>query len=77
MKTTYVGIMDTNVNISFLEHGSEVQSIEKKILGNRYELEVALEDKVYPETYYRHQPRNVVVDETPTKIKAQGLQIVS
>ncbi len=49
MKTTYVGIMDTNVNISFLEHGSEVQSIEKKILGNRYELEVALEDKVYPE----------------------------
>jgi hypothetical protein len=26
--------------------------------------------------YYRHQPRNVVVDETPTNIKAHGLHIV-
>jgi hypothetical protein len=26
--------------------------------------------------YYKHQPRNVVVDETLGKIKAQGLQIV-
>jgi hypothetical protein len=25
--------------------------------------------------YYIHQPGNVVVDETPTKIKAHGLQI--
>jgi len=30
---------------------------------------------VYPETYYRHQPRNVIVDETPTNIKGQRLQI--
>ncbi len=26
--------------------------------------------------YYRHQPRNLIVDETPTNIKAHGLQIV-
>jgi hypothetical protein len=30
---------------------------------------------VYLETYYRHQPRNVIVDETPTNIKGHGLQI--
>jgi hypothetical protein len=30
---------------------------------------------MYLETYYRHQPGSVVVDETLTKIKAQGLQI--
>ncbi len=35
-----------------------------------------MEDKVHLETYYNHQPRRVVVDETPTKIKAQELQIV-
>jgi hypothetical protein len=29
-----------------------------------------IEDKVYLKTYYSHQPGNVVVDETPTKIKA-------
>jgi hypothetical protein len=26
--------------------------------------------------YYKHQPRNVIVDETPVNIKTQGLQIV-
>jgi len=31
---------------------------------------------VYLETYYNHQLRNVVVDETPTKIKTHELQIV-
>ncbi len=31
---------------------------------------------MYPEMYYKHQPGNVVVDETPTKIKAHELQIV-
>jgi hypothetical protein len=35
-----------------------------------------LEDKVYLETYYRHQQGSVVVDETSTNIKAQGLQII-
>jgi len=49
-----------------------MQSIEKKIHGNKYELEVALEDKVYPETYYRHQLGNVVVDET----KHQSIGII-
>jgi len=29
-----------------------------------------MEDKVYLETYYNHQPRSVAGDGTPTKIKA-------
>jgi hypothetical protein len=32
-----------------------------------------MEDKVYIETYYRHQPWSVAMDETPTKIKAHEL----
>ncbi len=35
-----------------------------------------MEDKVYPKMYYCHQPRSVVVDETPIKNKAHELQIV-
>jgi glutamine cyclotransferase len=48
---------------------------KKKRIGNKYELEVALEDKVYPKTYYNHQPESVVVDKTLAKIKAHELQI--
>jgi len=46
---------------------------QKKTTGNRYEPEVTLEDKVYPKTYYNHQPGNVAMDETLAKIKAQEL----
>ncbi len=56
--------MDTNVKTSISKQGSKVQSTEKKIPSNRYELKVALEDKVYLEMYYRHQQGSVVVDET-------------
>jgi hypothetical protein len=76
MKTTYVKIMDTNVKTTILEHEFEVQSIEKKIASNKYEPELVLKDKVYLEMYCSHQPRNVIVDETLAKIKAQELQIV-
>jgi hypothetical protein len=31
-------------------------------------LEVSLEDKVYPKTYYHHSQDDIQVDETPTKI---------
>jgi hypothetical protein len=31
---------------------------------------------VYPGIYHIHQPRSVIVDETPTNIKTHGLQIV-
>jgi hypothetical protein len=47
VKTIDVEIMDIDVKISISEHGFGVQSIEKKILGNRYEPQVVLEDKVY------------------------------
>ncbi len=48
MKTIGVGIMDTNVKSSISEQGCKVQSTKKKILDNRYEQQIALEDKVYP-----------------------------
>ncbi len=49
--------------------------MKKKIAGNKYELEVTLEDKVYPKTYYNHQLGTIAMDETLTKIKAQKLHI--
>jgi hypothetical protein len=70
MKTTDVEIMNTNVKTTISEQDFEVQNTEKKIAGNRYEPKIALEDKVSPKTYYSHQLGNVVVDETPAKIKA-------
>ncbi len=73
MKTMDVGIMDIDVKTSISEQGFEVHGIEKKILGNIYEPEAALEDEVYIKTYYRYQTWNVAVDETPAKIKAHGL----
>jgi hypothetical protein len=48
MKTIDVGIMDIDVKTSISEQGSKVQSIKKKILGNKYEQEVTMEDNVYP-----------------------------
>ncbi len=75
MKTIDLGIIDTDVKTIISKQGFEVQSIKKKIHGYKYELEVALEDKVYLNMYYKHQPRSVVMDEIPAKIKAQGLQI--
>jgi hypothetical protein len=37
VKTTNVGIMDINVNISILEQGFEIPIIEQKTPNNRYE----------------------------------------
>jgi hypothetical protein len=42
--------MDIDVKTSISKQGSKVHNIKKKILGNKYELEIALEDKVYLET---------------------------
>ncbi len=73
VKTTNVEIMATNVQTSISEQVFRVHSTGKKLTSKRYEPKVALKDKVYLEMYYNHQPRNVTVDETPTKIKAQKL----
>jgi hypothetical protein len=51
VKTTDVEIMDTSVKISTSELNYGGTEHIKEATGNRYELEVALEDKVYPETY--------------------------
>ncbi len=40
-------------------------------------LEISLEDKVYPKTYYHHSQIDIEMDETPTKIQVQNLQIIS
>ncbi len=75
LATPYLGrkpkVRVATTNIS--KHGFEVQNTKKKIPNTIYELEITLENKVYPKTYYRHQPGSVIVDETPTNIKAQGL----
>jgi hypothetical protein len=70
IETTNVEIMDTSAKISNSELKSRVQITKQKTIGNRYEPKVALEDKVYLEMYYNHQPRSVAMDETPTKINA-------
>ncbi len=63
--------MDIDVKTSILEQRFEIHSTEKKIHGKIYQQKVVLEDKLYPNTYHRHQPRSVVVDEIPSKIKTQ------
>ncbi len=67
--------MDIDVKTSILEQGFGIHSTKKKIHGNRYEPEVVSKDKVYLNMYYKHQLRSIVMDETPTKIKAHELQI--
>jgi hypothetical protein len=52
VKTTNVKVMDASVKTSHSELKSKVQIIEQKTPSNRYELEVATEDKVYPKKYY-------------------------
>jgi hypothetical protein len=71
IKTINMEVMDASVKTSNVELKSRIQIIEQKTNGNKYEPKVALEDKVYPKTYYSHQLRSVVVDETLEKIKAQ------
>ncbi len=40
-------------------------------------LEVSLEDKISPETYDHHSQDDIQMDERPTKIQVQKLQIAS
>jgi hypothetical protein len=54
VRTIDVEIMDTNVKTSNLELKSKVKTTTHKTIGNKYEPKVALEDKVYPKTYYNH-----------------------
>jgi hypothetical protein len=51
----------------------EVHSTKTKIIGNRYELEIAMENKIYLEMNYNHQLGNVEMDQTLAKNKAQKL----
>ncbi len=36
---------------------------------------ISLEDKVYPKTYYHDSQVDIEMDETPTKIQVENLQI--
>jgi hypothetical protein len=73
MKTKFVDIIDTYVKITISKQEFEVHNTKKKIDGNRYEPKVDLEDKLYSETYYSHQPRSVAMNETLAKIKTHEL----
>jgi len=73
VKTIDVEIMNTDVKISISKQEFGVHNTEKKIFCNKYEPKIGLKDKVHLETYHIRQPGNVVVNETPTKIKAQEL----
>jgi len=64
MKTIDVEVMDVSVNISNSKLKSRVQITNQKTIGNKYEPKITLEDKVSLETYYNHQQRSIVVDET-------------
>jgi hypothetical protein len=69
MKITDLEIMDTSGKTCISNLIMGYNTPKKKTTSNIYEPKVVMEDKVYLETYYR----NVVVDETPTKIKAREL----
>lgn len=45
-------------------------------ITNRYELIVVMGEKMYPKMHYKHQLRNVQINETPSKFKAQELQVI-
>ncbi len=66
----------TNNETNNTKEGIIVPTIEIENIGNRHEPIVALENKVYPKTYYNHTQGNVKVDETPKKVKAQELNVV-
>ncbi len=74
MKTIDVEIMDIDVKTIILKQEFEVQNTQEKIVNNKYELKITLEDKVYLKMYYNYQLKSVVVNETLTKVKAQELQ---
>ncbi len=46
--------MDRDVKTIVLEHELEVQNTNKKIVDNKYEPEVTLEDMAYLKTYYNN-----------------------
>jgi hypothetical protein len=59
IKTSYFNIV-LNIEIN---HIVTLQTLVNK------ELAVALENKVYLETYYHHKPSQIYIDETLAKIK--------
>ncbi len=48
-----------------------------KTINFNVRLQMSLEDKIYPKTYYHHSQANIEVDETPTKIQVQNLHIAN
>jgi hypothetical protein len=67
VETINVEIMDSSDKTSNSKLKSRVQITKQKTTNNRYEPKVALEDKVYLETHYNHQPRSVTMDEIQQK----------
>lgn len=79
-----IGVLEIRISTeSELEQGTSYQRTLKLMPSTikpedfYVKLKISLENKVYPETYYHHTQDDIEVDETPTKIHVQNLQIAS
>jgi len=77
-----VGVSKIRTNWEFdLERRTldqKIAKLESLTVKSKYvcvKLKVSLEDKVYPKPYYHYSQDDIQVDETPTKIQVQNLQI--
>ncbi len=78
-----IGLLDIKINEEYdpkqrmSDQGAiEVVPSTTKLEDFYVKLEISLEDKVYPKTYYHPSQVDIEMDETPTKIQVQNLQII-
>jgi hypothetical protein len=78
-----IGVSEITINEEYdpkqrtLDQGTtEVVPSTTKPKDYYVRLEISLEDKVDPETYYDHNQADIEMDETPTKIQVQNHQII-
>ncbi len=79
-----IGVLEIRISTEYkLEQGTLDQRTLKVVPSTikpedfYVKLEISLENKVYPKIYYYHTHDDIEVDETPTKIHVQNLQIAS
>ncbi len=74
IKAIHTDIKAKNYN---MERSNTKLILVKGKTTNKFEPIVIFKDKLYPKTNYKHQLRNVQIDETLTKVKAQKLNLAS
>jgi len=79
-----IGVLEIRISTQYeLEQGTLDQRALKVVPSTikpkdfYVKLKISLKNKVYPETYYYYTHDDIEVDETPTKIHVQNLQIAS